>query len=67
VGHVLIGARRVGVPEHRELIADWTSRYVSRGPRPVIVALGHGGTELSRIGPHDGLDTHTWSRLREEQ
>jgi hypothetical protein len=67
MGHVLVGARRVGVPEHRELIAVWTSRHVGRGPRPVVVALGHDGAELSRIGPHDGLDTQTWSRLRAEQ
>jgi hypothetical protein len=66
VGQVLIGARRIGVTEHRALIAVWTSRHVGRGPRPVIVALGHDGAELSRTGPHDGLDTRTWSRLREE-
>ncbi|WP_261989736.1 hypothetical protein [Streptomyces sp. uw30] len=66
VGHVLIGGRRIENPEQRRLIAVWTSPYVSRGARPVIVALGHDGAELSRIGPHDSLDTHTWARLREE-
>ncbi|MER5943504.1 hypothetical protein ABT121_40155 [Streptomyces sp. NPDC001928] len=66
VGHVLIGGRRIEIPEQRRLIAVWTSSYVSRGARPVIVALGHDGAELSRIGPHDSLDTYTWARLREE-
>ncbi|MEU6548728.1 hypothetical protein ABZ915_00360 [Streptomyces sp. NPDC046915] len=66
VGHVLVGARRFETPEQHKLIAVWKSPYVSRGARPVIVALGRDGAELSRIGPHDGLDTHTWARLREE-
>ncbi|MFE4413112.1 hypothetical protein ACIQFZ_38620 [Streptomyces sp. NPDC093064] len=44
----------------------WTSPQVSRGARPVIVAIGYDGTELSRMGPHDSLDTRTWERLREE-
>ncbi|WP_251982653.1 hypothetical protein [Streptomyces violaceusniger] len=66
VGHVLVGARRIENPKHCKLITVWTSPYVSRGARPVIVALGHHGAELSRIGPDDSLDTHTWARLREE-
>ncbi|MFF7403390.1 hypothetical protein [Streptomyces murinus] len=66
VDHVLIGARRIDNPEHRKLIAVWTSPYISRGARPVIVALGADGAELSRIDPHDNLDTHTWARLRED-
>ncbi|MEU6670064.1 hypothetical protein [Streptomyces sp. NPDC046727] len=66
VSHVLFGVRRIGVPEQRSLIAVWTSPRISRGVRPVIVALGRDGVELSRIGPHDSLDTHTWARLREE-
>lgn len=65
VGHVLIGGRRFQAPEHRSLIAVWTSPRTSHGPRPVIVALGRDGAELSRIGPHDGLDSHTWARLLE--
>ena len=67
MGHVLIGDRRIDVPEHRRLIAVWTSPRLSRGLRPVIVALGRDDAEISRIGPHDSLDTHTWARLREEQ
>ncbi|MFK0110580.1 hypothetical protein [Streptomyces sp. NPDC091217] len=65
VGHVLIGARRIENSERCQLIAVWTSPYTSREARPVIVALGRDGAELSRIGPHDSLDTHTWARLRE--
>ncbi len=65
VDHVLIGARRIDNPEHCKLIAVWTSPYIGRGARPVIVALGSDGAELSRIGPRDSLDTHTWARLRE--
>ncbi|MEU8780215.1 hypothetical protein [Streptomyces sp. NPDC048637] len=66
VGHVLIGARRIVAPEQRRLIAVWKSPRISRRVRPVIVALGRDGTELSRFGPHDTLDTHTWARLGEE-
>jgi hypothetical protein len=66
VSHVLIGVRRIEAPEQRRLIAVWTSPQTSRGARPVIVALGRDGAELSRMGPHDSLDTHTWARLREE-
>ncbi|MFE7311877.1 hypothetical protein ACFU7T_01990 [Streptomyces sp. NPDC057555] len=66
VGQVLVGARRIEAPEQRRLIAVWTSSRTGRGGRPVIVALGRDGTELSRIGPHDSLDTHTWARLGEE-
>ncbi|MFI1854166.1 hypothetical protein [Streptomyces sp. NPDC020480] len=66
VGHVLIGNRRIKAPEQRKLIAAWMSPHADRGARPVIVALGHDGSELSRIGPYDGLDTHTWAQLGEE-
>ncbi|MFI9599597.1 hypothetical protein ACIHCX_06875 [Streptomyces sp. NPDC052043] len=66
VGHVLIGNRRINAPEQRKVVASWTSPYASRRARPVIVAFGRGGGEISRIGPHDGLDTHTWKRLGEE-
>ncbi|MGW3203260.1 hypothetical protein [Streptomyces sp. NPDC001135] len=68
VGHVLIGARRIEAPERRGLIAVWTSPRTGtgHGTRPVIAALAADGTELSRIGPHDGLDSHTRARLRDE-
>jgi len=67
VTRVLIGDRRIDVPGHRSLIAVWTSPRIGRGLRPVIVALGRDGTELSRLGPQDSLDTHTWARLRDER
>ncbi|MFL5993710.1 MAG: hypothetical protein ACJ736_05235 [Streptomyces sp.] len=67
VTHVLIGDRRIDVPGHHRLIAVWTSPRLSRGLRPVIVARGRDDAELSRIGHHDSLDTHTWARLRAEQ
>ncbi|WP_241746242.1 hypothetical protein [Streptomyces lydicus] len=66
VGHILFGNRRIDAPEQRKLIAAWMSPHASSSARPVIVALGHDGTELSRIGPYDSLDTHTWARLAEE-
>ncbi|MFD8759696.1 hypothetical protein ACFV03_11770 [Streptomyces mirabilis] len=66
VGHVLIGARRIQNPKHCKIIAVWASPYIGRGVRPVIVALGRDCAELSRIGPHGSLDTHTWARLIEE-
>ncbi|MDT0468774.1 hypothetical protein [Streptomyces gibsoniae] len=66
VAHVLVGGRRIAVPEQRMLIAVWASSQISRGVRPVVVALGRDGAELSRLGPRDSLDTYTWARLREE-
>ncbi|MFB6784685.1 hypothetical protein ACFCX0_47430 [Streptomyces sp. NPDC056352] len=39
IDHVLIGARRIGNPEHCKLIAVWTSPYISRGARPVSEAF----------------------------
>ncbi|MFJ2718941.1 hypothetical protein [Streptomyces sp. NPDC087437] len=66
VSHLLIGDRRVKTPEQRKLITVWTYPSGSRGARPTIVALDGEGAELSRIGPHDSLDTHTWAQLREE-
>ncbi|MCR8575030.1 hypothetical protein [Streptomyces sp. Isolate_219] len=66
VGQILFGSRRIDAPERRKLIAAWMSPHASRSTRPVVVALGHDGTELSRIGPYDTLDTHTWARLAEE-
>jgi len=67
VRRVLLGVRRIEVPErHRRLIAVWATPPGRRGVRPVIVALGRDDVELARQGPQDGLDTHTWARLREE-
>ncbi|MEH0467620.1 hypothetical protein QA943_02000 [Streptomyces sp. B21-097] len=66
VGHVLVGARRIEAPQNRSLIAVWASPYLDRGVRPVIRARSRGGVELSRVGPHDGVDSHTRARLEEE-
>ncbi|WP_037916758.1 hypothetical protein [Actinacidiphila yeochonensis] len=67
VGHVLVGERRIDAPPgQRGLVAAWTSPHDSGRDRPVVVAFGRDGVELSRIGPYDALDTHTWARLREE-
>lgn len=68
VAHVLVGERRLDVPPGREVTAVWASaRHAQgRGTRPLVVALGRDGAELSRIGPHDVLDSHTWRRLADE-
>ncbi|MDQ0933698.1 hypothetical protein [Streptomyces turgidiscabies] len=66
VGHVLVGDRRFEVPEQRRFVVVWKGPQIGRGVRPVIVALGRDGTELSRIGPLDSLDSHTWGRVRRE-
>ncbi|MGW1787548.1 hypothetical protein ACWCO0_09320 [Streptomyces tubercidicus] len=66
VAHLLVGDRRIDAPGQRKLIAAWMCPATARRARPVIVALGRDGTELSRIGPHDTLDTHTWAQLGEE-
>ncbi|WP_307797771.1 hypothetical protein [Streptomyces laculatispora] len=66
VGRLLVGNRRIDAPEQRRLVVAWMTTQAGRGTRPLIVALGRDGTELSRLGPHDSLDTHTWARLREE-
>ncbi|RPF39060.1 hypothetical protein EDD92_9246 [Streptomyces sp. TLI_185] len=66
VGHVLIGGRRIENPTQGRLIAVWTSPHNRRAARPVIAAVGRDGTELSRLDPHDSLDSHTWARLRQE-
>ncbi|MFE1175441.1 hypothetical protein [Streptomyces sp. NPDC058773] len=66
VGHLLVGNRRIDAPKRRKLIVAWLSPHSAAVDRPVIVAFGRDGTELSRIGPHDILDTHTWARLEKE-
>ena len=70
VGHLLIGERRrrVEVPGHGRLIVAWKSRSTgSGGLRPLIVAVGRDGSELSRIGPHDSLDSYTRAKPGSEQ
>ncbi|MDQ2876148.1 MAG: hypothetical protein M3Y33_15690 [Actinomycetota bacterium] len=58
VGHLLLGERRIEVRGHGRLIVAWKSRSTgSGGLRPLIVAVGRDGSELSRIGPHDSMDS----------
>ncbi|MFI9047015.1 hypothetical protein [Streptomyces sp. NPDC053427] len=64
VDHLLLGDRRIEVPGHGRLIVVWKSPSTGHvGIRPLIVAVGRDGTELSRIGPHDSVDSYTWARL----
>jgi hypothetical protein len=68
VGSLLVDGRRVEVPGHGRLIVAWKSRSTrSGGLRPLIVAVGRDGSELSRIGPHDSMDSYTWAKLSSQQ
>jgi hypothetical protein len=54
----------VEVPGPGRLIVAWKSGSTGcGGVRPLIVAVGRDGSELSRIGPHDGVDSYTWATL----
>jgi len=67
VSHLLLGDRRIQVPRNGRLIVAWKSRSTGNGGlRPLIVAVGHDGSELSRIGPHDNLDSYTWAKLNSQ-
>ena len=68
VDHLLIGEqrRRVRVPGHGRMIVAWKSVNTGAGGiRPLIVAVGRDGAELSRLGPADLTDTYTTVKLRE--
>jgi hypothetical protein len=68
VGHLLVGGRRIEVPGHGRVIVAWKSRSTgSGGVRPLIVAVGRDGSELSRIGPHDSMDSYTWAKVSGQQ
>jgi hypothetical protein len=68
VDHLLLGARRIEVPRHGRLIVAWKSRSTwNGGLRPLIVAVARDGSELSRIGPHDSMDSCTWAKLSGQQ
>jgi hypothetical protein len=68
VGHLLLGQRRIEVPEDGRLIVAWKSPSTGCGGlRPLIIAVGRDGSELSRIGPHDGIDSYTWAMLSGQQ
>ncbi|WP_234442242.1 hypothetical protein [Streptomyces sp. NRRL S-1448] len=65
VDQLLLGDRRIEVPRHGRLIVVWKSPSTGHaGIRPLIVAVGRDGSELSRIGPHDSVDSYTWAKLR---
>ncbi|MFH8410266.1 hypothetical protein ACH4FX_36660 [Streptomyces sp. NPDC018019] len=66
VSHLLIDNRRIDAPDQHKLIVAWMTSHAVREIRPLFVVFGRDGTELSRLGPHDSLDTHTWARLKEE-
>ncbi|MFD4413562.1 hypothetical protein [Streptomyces sp. NPDC058476] len=67
VDHLLLGDRRIDVPRHGRLIVVWKSPSTGRGGiRPLIVAVGRDGLELSRVGPHDSMDSYTWAELRSQ-
>lgn len=64
VDHLLLGDRRIEVPRQGRLVVVWKSPSTGRGGiRPLIVAVGCDGSELSRIGPHDSMDSYTWAEL----
>ena len=66
VDHLLIGQqrRRVQVPGHGRVIVAWKSpNTIVGGTRPLIVAMGRNGSELSRLGPADVMDTYTTVKL----
>jgi hypothetical protein len=68
VDHILLGERRIEVPRHGRLIVAWKSRSTGNGGlRPLIVAMARDGSELSRIGPHDVMDSYTWAKLSGQQ
>ncbi|MET7604114.1 hypothetical protein ABZU45_24865 [Streptomyces avermitilis] len=64
VNHLLLGDRRIEVPGHGWLIVVWKSPSTGHGGiRPLLVAMGGDGSELSGIGPHDSMDSYTWAQL----
>lgn len=64
VSHLTIGERRVEVPAHGSVIVVWKSPSTGGGGiRPLITAVGSDGSELSRIGPHDNMDSYTSAKL----
>jgi hypothetical protein len=63
VSHLLIGERRAEVPGHGRVIVVWKSPAAGGGIRPLITAFGPDGSELSRIGPHDNMDSYTSAKL----
>lgn len=68
VRHLAVGERRIEVPAHGRVIVAWKSRATGNGGiRPLIVAFGPDGSELSRIGPDDEMDSYTLTTLKHRQ
>lgn len=68
VDHLLLGGRRIDAARDGRLVVAWKSPFQGQaGMRPLIVAVGRDGSELSRIGPHDSMDSYTWARLSGQQ
>lgn len=64
VTHLQVGERRIEVPAHGRVIVAWKSRSTGcGGVRPLIMAYGSDGSELSRIGPQDSMDSYSWAKL----
>lgn len=62
---LLVGDRRVPVPEHGTMLLAWTSAPTTPAARrPVVVALTPDGTEISRLAPEEPIDSYTWALLR---
>lgn len=60
---LLVGGREVAVPAHGTLLLAWTSPPGAAPRRPLVLALAPDGTEISRLGPNDCLDSATWRLL----
>jgi hypothetical protein len=64
VSYLLIGERRGEVPAHGRVIVAWKSPSTGGGgTRPLIKAFGTDGSELSRVSPHDNMDSYTSAKL----
>jgi hypothetical protein len=68
VDHLVVGERRIEVPENGRLVVAWKSppSTIDGGVRPRIAAMGRDGTELSVVGPRDQMDSYTWALLRRQ-
>jgi hypothetical protein len=65
VDHLVVGGRRVEVPEDGRLAVAWRSpRGMFGGVRPIVTAIGRDGTELSVVGPRDQMDSYTWAKVQ---
>lgn len=64
---LLVGQRQITVPHHGCTAVPWKASITHSLPgRPRIDAVAADDTYLSVLGPHDHLDSFTWSRLAYE-